>query len=107
MTTIEINQPETTYVNGGVTNGLRKLFMKSGWKPSAEEALTMAAHATFPTGIEYTQSQLDAKRIEIAEYADRMYPVWRDDKYLDIYGVPTPPARPKRLSAYDKANRKP
>ena len=62
-----ICQPETTFVNGGVTNGLRKLFMAAGWQPSPEEALTMAAHASFPTGVEYTQSELDARRAELAQ----------------------------------------
>lgn len=56
---------ETTYVNGGVTNGLRKLFVRGGWVPDPEEALTMAAHAAMPAGVEYTESELQSKREEL------------------------------------------
>jgi hypothetical protein len=49
---------ETTYINGGVTNGLIKLFMEGGYVPTDEERLTMEAHETMPRGVEYTETEL-------------------------------------------------
>ncbi len=93
---------ETEYINGGVTSNLVRLCAQDGYKPTAEELLTMAAHDAMPKGVWYTQSQIDAKRREIEQYADATMPSWRSDEYLDLYGVPVPSERPRRMSAYDK-----
>ena len=92
----------TEYMNGGVTSNIVKLAMEGGYNPTADELLTIAAHEAMPRNVFYTDEQLRAKREEIAAYADRTMPNWRKDEYLDLYGVPTPSPRPKRMSAYDR-----
>jgi hypothetical protein len=93
---------ETEYMNGGVTANLIRLFIKDGYKATPDELLTMAAHDAMPRDVFYTESQLADKRREIEQYADAIMPSWRNDEYLDLYGVPTPSSRSARMSAYDK-----
>lgn len=38
----------TEYMNGGVTSNLVKLFAAGGYKPTADELLTIAAHDAMP-----------------------------------------------------------
>ena len=92
----------TQYINGGVTANIVKLAATCGYKPTADELLTIAAHDAMPRNTAYTEEQLQAKRSEIAVYADAIMPNWKQDEYLDLYGVPTPSDRPKRMSAYDR-----
>ena len=90
---------ETEYMNGGVEATILRMLTRELTK---EEAARLAAHDAMPRGQWYTESQLSAK---LREQDARE--VWnKKDGYEDLYGDYTPPARPKRLSAYDKAHRK-
>lgn len=93
---------ETEYINGGVASNLVCLAAASGYVPTADELLTIAAHDAMPRGVAYTQTELDDMRKKIERCADRTMPEWRECRYLDLYGVPVPPSRPARMSAYDR-----
>ena len=93
---------QTDYINGGPLNTLVKLAIANGVKVSAGQRLMVAAHDAMPRGVIYTEAEVNAKCAEIEAWADANCKGWREDENLDLYGVPMPSDRPKRMSAYDR-----